>query len=381
MKLLSQLQPNKGASRWFLFASSFFVLVFFLTTSTVSLTKNIELTSAYKLSQSLPSDSDFGTLEYSCDTRDIARGILLQQNSSSSTVDYWQSLTKACPDSLFASVRAGESAMEQGQVDLAIKSWQSSPQIFNYVLGKLMSLSKQNDWNSAAILASVLTELSPERYEGFFFRGQAGLVSGNWLQAAEDFEQASTLSTNSETVTSVERAEIFQYLGRVYRYLNQTDKSIAALNSAVEMDPLNSMVYVELAGLELSNNNNLEKAQLYARKSIEVDPSNVWAHLTLGRIELESGNYERAVELGQSALQLQPASEQPYLLLAQTMEAMGSIPEAFQYIDSGIARTPQKTNLLCYRWQLANRENNQLWVTQTATQMSLYNVNPTVCVP
>lgn len=315
--------------------------------------------------------------EQSCGTEGVAKGLLLSRNASQVDADaYWQSLLLLCPGNQFVAVRAGDFALVLGLPDLAAQIWGHDARMRDYVLTKTKSTARANDWKTTEMLAAILIKLWPDSHWGYLYHGQALTIQGDWRQAVSDLKQAITLAEKGN-VNPVEQAESYQLLGRTYRYQGDYISAKSALMKAVALDPHNSTAFVDLALLE--KNRDIQLAYDLAQKALEADSGDVWAYLTLGDIMLEVGNASQAMTLAESAIALQPSSEYPYLLAARSADMLGSVQAAFDYFDTGISRSVTKTNLLCYRLQLANRLDDPVQVSQTRALMSNYGVSVSQC--
>lgn len=98
--------------------------------------------------------------------------------------------------------------------------------------------------------------------------------------------------------------ECYSLLAQVLSDQQQFEMADQYFEKATKVDPLNATIFVHRGLLQLQWAGNIDKAVELISKAIELDDKCEFAYETLGSIEVQRANYETAIELFNSALEL-----------------------------------------------------------------------------
>ncbi len=136
------------------------------------------------------------------------------------------------------------------------------------------------------------------------------LESGYFYFRANDFERAeqeylkAVESHRSSSGPTDKSSLVDAYYGLAHTYLAIEDgeKAVEIFELAIEIDPVNPILYRDL-GLIAFQNNNIESAELFLSKAIELAPADTALYKLLADLYLNIGQREKAIALYESALQ------------------------------------------------------------------------------
>ena len=124
-----------------------------------------------------------------------------------------------------------------------------------------------------------------------------------------DDHPGATRSLNAATLYAPQSSDVHNYWGELYFQQNKIDKAIEKFEKAIECDPMNPTVYVNLALTkfrklqEMGINPAEETPAIIAlfEKSFEVDPMYTTSYLHLGQLKLslarKSEDVDEVIEL------------------------------------------------------------------------------------
>jgi tetratricopeptide (TPR) repeat protein len=199
--------------------------------------------------------------------------------------------------------------------------------------------ANEEQFDSVIIYSNKAIELFPSQPFLFYVRGVASYMKADYNNAIQSLEMGKGLVLEPNGMY----LEMFIYLGESYHKLNNNDRSDAAFEKVLEMDPKNSYVLNNYSYYLSLRNAKLDKAEKMAKKLTDLYPSEAnyqdtyaWVLFKLqkyaealpiieksitlggdkkadvmehyGDILWKSGNTERAVEAWEKALILNPHS-------------------------------------------------------------------------
>ncbi|HSB12579.1 MAG TPA: tetratricopeptide repeat protein [Blastocatellia bacterium] len=92
---------------------------------------------------------------------------------------------------------------------------------------------------------------------------------------------------------------------------------------------------------DVRQNGMWKDGQTIFENCVDTDPTSHEAHLSIGRIYYELGRVRDGEEHALKALELAPASPNPYLLLAYFARTTGKLDKSIDYLERGIAAVPE----------------------------------------
>lgn len=101
-------------------------------------------------------------------------------------------------------------------------------------------------------------------------------------------------------------AQAHFYLGTLYDKANEKDKMVASLRTSVDLDQSNPQVLNYLAYSLAEMNQDLEQAEIFAKKAVKVAPKDPYILDTLGWVQFKRGNIKEALIHLHKAYSLDP---------------------------------------------------------------------------
>jgi tetratricopeptide (TPR) repeat protein len=164
-----------------------------------------------------------------------------------------------------------------------------------------------------------------------------------------------------------QRAEFYVELGRALEDTGQTDKSVAAYESAVRVAPSSALALRRLGvasrsaetlnraiqaapddpkgwyelGLVESDRGHRQESIAAFRKSLELDPDLDRAHNSLGGVLAETGDAEGAEQAFRAALRLNPGAQETLANLATLLATKGDLTQAVYLFERAFRRPSQ----------------------------------------
>ncbi len=129
--------------------------------------------------------------------------------------------------------------------------------------------------------------IAPDALSTHRARGVVLELTGNYADAAREFEQAVAINNNI--------ADLHLALGRNYRYLEQFDKAVEEFNRANALNPGDSLpnFYISRTYAAIGE---YAKAIQFAEQSLKVDPTDPYMYGNLGTMYYKNLQYEEAIE-------------------------------------------------------------------------------------
>jgi serine/threonine protein kinase/Tfp pilus assembly protein PilF len=142
-------------------------------------------------------------------------------------------------------------------------------------------------FSSARDAAEKALELSPQLADAYRARAQLRLETLDFAGARADSEQAVALTPGDSRVQGLYGAQIAAF-GKI-------PQAIAAMNKAIELDPLNGYAWANV-GLFLTENRDYPAARRALERAVAITPSNDAFHFALGQLDMLEGRLTDALE-------------------------------------------------------------------------------------
>lgn len=187
-------------------------------------------------------------------------------------------------------------------------------------------------------------------------------VSQNKLEDAQKyFEQALSIDPN--------HLDSIRGLVGIFLRRKQPDKAIALAKSHVEKSPNNDALYTLLGDLQASEKNYPE-AETSLQKTIALNPSNVAAFLLLEKVDVAMGSTDKALATAYHLIQQSPQSVQGYVLAADLENSSGNWQKAQELYQKALRvqpdDAPAANNLAYLMLEHGGNTNVALSLAQTA---------------
>ena len=168
--------------------------------------------------------------------------------------------------------------------------------------------------------------LDPRLPEGYLARGTLLAMQGRTSAADDDFRRAVELNTN------LARAHFWR--ARTHFELNRPREAHAALEKALELDPLDAFFNWSMGNVRLAQGNT-EDARAYYRRAIELDPSQPNSYAGLGDVEVAMGRLDEALKHYLRGLDQDPGQAHMTPIVGLVYHALGDLERAQAWFDSG----------------------------------------------
>jgi TolB-like protein/Tfp pilus assembly protein PilF len=129
-------------------------------------------------------------------------------------------------------------------------------------------------------------KLAPQLADAYRARAQLRLETLDFAGARADSEQAVALTPGDSRVQGLYGAQIAAF-GKI-------PQAIAAMNKAIELDPLSSYAWAN-AGLFLTENRDYPAARRALERAVAITPSNDAFHFALGQLDMLQGRLNDAL--------------------------------------------------------------------------------------
>ena len=177
------------------------------------------------------------------------------------------------------------------------KSTVDGLEAFDHV-GSAIGYVSSGKYNQAVNEYRLAIELKPKFPLGYLGLGYAYYFSGDFDRARENFEFALSLQPNS--------VDAISGLGGVYLQEGEFNLAREKFNDALRLDPQNLNSHLGLGWVHL-NQFDLENSRKEFEYVKSVAPENAEAYYGLGVLALSISEYERAIDLLNEALRLDPS--------------------------------------------------------------------------
>jgi serine/threonine protein kinase/Tfp pilus assembly protein PilF len=141
-------------------------------------------------------------------------------------------------------------------------------------------------FSSARDAAEKALKLAPQLADAYRARAQLRLETLDFAGARADSEQAVALTPGDSRVQGLYGAQIAAF-GKI-------PQAIAAMNKAIELDPLNGYAWANV-GLFLTDNGDYPAARHALERALAITPSNDAFHFGLGQLDMLEGRLSDAL--------------------------------------------------------------------------------------
>ncbi len=153
---------------------------------------------------------------------------------------------------------------------------------------------QEKEFNKMAVVMTRAAEIFPEEYRINLFLGLALNQAGRNQEAVKPLEKAVSLKPTDMDALST--------LGQVYEALNRYDDAYRIYETALKLDPKNSLILNNYAYSLSERGIELEKAMKMAQFAVQLDPNNSAYLDTMGWVYFKLGDYGKAASYVKKAL-------------------------------------------------------------------------------
>jgi len=133
--------------------------------------------------------------------------------------------------------------------------------------------------------------------------------------------------------------EVYVELGWVYLNQGELRQAEEYFKKSLELNPRNDWAYVRL-GCLYRNQGELRQAEEYFKKSVELNPGNDWAYVELGCLYRNQGEPRQAEEYFKKSVELNPRDERAYFGLGMVYQDQGELRQAEGYFKKALELNP-----------------------------------------
>lgn len=201
----------------------------------------------------------------------------------------------------------------------------------------------------AIILLIYVTNLNPIKADVYYKQGMSYAAGGQWDSSIASFQRALNLAPEQDYYdiflagACVEKAKIVSSAGERTAWLEEARK---ALERGKALNPLNpdhtaklGLLYCawgELTAEPAEREEKLRQAAAYYSQAAKLSPHSLLILIEWGQVYHLLGEYDRAIEKYQSALQLNSRYSRAYLLLGDAYMALGDLGQAEQTYQQAV---------------------------------------------
>lgn len=142
------------------------------------------------------------------------------------------------------------------------------------------------------------------------------------------------------TAAGNREARVYNLLGWCYHRQNRLPEAVAAMKTAIELDPAAEINYDHLAQILVEAGRYADATEA-AEKALAVAPRSSAAYLLRGRAEAGIGNFNMALKSYARAVELNPVDAAALLNLALVQEKLFEYRDAAATFEKGIVRFPK----------------------------------------
>ncbi len=245
-----------------------------------------------------------------------AQDLLLRSYKESNlaeAVKGFQAVLKADPNNALAAARLGAAYLAQHGyshdrhlLDLARESSNRAISLQPELAAPYITLASiaalERDTELATQEVNKALSLEPKSAEAHGAQGEVYEAQGLREKAIAEYQQASDLAPDDWRWP--------MSLGVAYYRQGNLQEFIAELQHAIELDPKNAMAYFDLS-IAHRQSGQLEQARKDLDQALKLDPTAKY-YAALGSLLLFQGQFEKAAEMEQKAIELDPKNYQAY---------------------------------------------------------------------
>jgi tetratricopeptide (TPR) repeat protein len=248
-------------------------------------------------------------------------------------------------------------------LDYAEKTINANPEAPQGWAIRAMALDWNKDYGGALASALHAKALDPNFAPTYAFLGEVYIDLGDYNVASGYLDQARDLDTSGVAIVDTFRNQGLWYMNQGYyedalqpyqvalqnapnysyvaielaanyNALQETEKALGVLASALERNPTDSSLLFNLANAYLRNG-DVDKANEYYRRCLDLDANNVPCLSFLGGLQFSEGDYVTAAANLERAIQLGSTDPDDFYQLGHSQAAMGHCDLAIPYFQQG----------------------------------------------
>jgi len=205
---------------------------------------------------------------------------------------------------------------------------------------RLQILLQSGNTAQAVSVGQQAAEQIPQDPIIMYFLGSAFLSQQQPNQAIEQLKAATTLPARRPL-----KANIHGALGSAYAATDQWQKAFEEYERSLKFNPENPGILNNYAYYLASRNRELSKAKDMAKRALELDPENPSYLDTIGWIYYRQGDYNKARQLVQTAIDSGTATADMMEHMGDILDKMGKEQQAHNWWKKALQKDPTRTHL------------------------------------
>jgi len=186
-------------------------------------------------------------------------------------------------------------------------------------------LAPRESFPKARAAAERALEIDEKLAEAYASKGFIDCVfEWDWARSEQDYLKAIELKPNYPTA--------HHWYGELLTILGRFDEAYRELQMAQGLDPLSLAINVDLAA-SFFNSRQYDRSERQLLSLLELNPNFIRAHTVLGRVHEQKGEYAKAIDLLDRAVELSGADPVPLSALAHAFASAGKISEAGKILE------------------------------------------------
>ena len=186
-------------------------------------------------------------------------------------------------------------------------------------------LAPRESFPKARAAAERALEIDEKLAEAYASKGFIDCVfEWDWARSEQDYLKAIELKPNYPTA--------HHWYGELLTILGRFDEAYRELQMAQGLDPLSLAINVDLAA-SFFNSRQYDRSERQLLNLLELNPNFIRAHTVLGRVHEQKGEYAKAIDLLDRAVELSGADPVPLSALAHAFASAGKMSEAGKILE------------------------------------------------
>lgn len=194
----------------------------------------------------------------------------------------------------------------------------------------LVTLSRLENYEAVADQAQAAIELFPEKVFLYFVQGMAWFNLKKYPEAIVALSKGVTIKSDRPELL----VSMYSFLAESYRHTGSIDKSDAAFEAALDIEPDNNMILNNYSYYLAIRGENLAKAKKMSAKAIAAEPENATYLDTYGWVMFAMKKYDEAYKYVKKAIDNgSDQNEEVLEHFADILVEKGRYAEALEYYE------------------------------------------------
>ncbi|MGH9641025.1 MAG: tetratricopeptide repeat protein [Terriglobales bacterium] len=293
----------------------------------------------------------------------------LKQGSPASAIQGLQLATKTDATNAFAHYMLGQAYRANGETERALPELKEAVRLNPRLLLAQRALAElataRGDLDTLASAADAMIDNAPYSPDGYVNRALVEFNRKDPQKAETDLQKAIQIAPTNPAgyihlalfrqsekkgpeaeklleqalTVAPSSADALRPLVAYYLSQKQPDKALARVKAQIQKSPNTSAFYV-MEGTLQAGAKDYAGAQVALRKAIELDSNNMEAYAVLGQVQLASGSLDDAVKSWNIWMQKNPKDIRPYIMISSLEQTRNNWQKAQEMLQKAMAIDP-----------------------------------------